>query len=260
MCRISEPSPRDARPQHFYKTLIAAIISQATNLGVVAMSESVDGVTVDMLRHVLNDFVGEDTIKAASAEIVNRHHELPLSAVHGTGEFSSSDGQRFKIRADSLLASYYPRYCGYYDKVIGLYTHVSDQNAVYCTQVISCAPREALYVLEGLLDHNTILRIKEHVTDTEGFTEILMALTYLLGFEFIPRIKNLKEQQLYRTEKHRNDSVFAPLLSKTANVALVEEQWEGMMRLAQSLKEKTAPAQVIPQASPSIRTAISSTT
>ena len=118
--------PRDARPQHFYKTLIAAIISQATNLGVVAMSESVDGVTVDMLRHVLNDFVGEDTIKAASAEIVNRHHELPLSAVHGTGEFSSSDGQRFKIRADSLLASYYPRYCGYYDKVIGLYTHVSE--------------------------------------------------------------------------------------------------------------------------------------
>ena len=37
----------------------------------------------------------------------------PLSATQGDGEMSSSDAQRFKIRADSLLASYYPRYYGY---------------------------------------------------------------------------------------------------------------------------------------------------
>jgi hypothetical protein len=54
--------------------------------------------TVDMLRHVLHDFVREETLTAASAEIVNRHHELPLSAVHGTGTLSSSDAQRFGIR------------------------------------------------------------------------------------------------------------------------------------------------------------------
>jgi hypothetical protein len=38
-----------SRPKNFYKTLVAALISQATNLGVVAMSASVKGVTVDML-------------------------------------------------------------------------------------------------------------------------------------------------------------------------------------------------------------------
>ncbi len=183
-----------SRPPQFYKTLLAALISQATNLGVVSMSASVKDTTVDMLRHVLNDFVREDTLIAANAEIVNQHHELPLSAMHGTGTLSSSDAQRFGIRASSLLASYYPRYYGYYDKAIGIYTHVSDQSSVFSTKVISCNPREALYVLDGLLENNTILKIREHTTDTHGYTEIIFALCHLLGFYFMPRIRDLKDQ------------------------------------------------------------------
>lgn len=132
-----------ASPPQFYRTLIAALLSQATNLGVVSMSARVQGLTVDMLRRVLHDYVREDTLTAANAAIVNRHRALPLSALHGTGTLSSSDAQRFGSRASSLLASSYPRYYGYYDKAIGMYTHVSDQDAVCSTQVISCSPREA---------------------------------------------------------------------------------------------------------------------
>ena len=151
--------------------------------------------------------------------IVNRHHALPLSAVHGTGTLSSSDAQRFGIRASSLLASYYPRYYGYYEKAIGIYTHVSDQYAVFSTQVISCSPREALYVLDGLLDNNTILQIREHTTDTHGYTEIVFALCHLLGFYFMPRIRDLKDQQLYRVDRLSDYGVFTPLLTKTADLS-----------------------------------------
>ena len=114
---------------------------------------------LDMLRHVLNYYIREDTLKAANTEIVNMHHKLPLSNIYGSGTISSSDAQRFKIRASSLLASYYPRYYGYYDKAIGIYTHVSDQYSVYSTKIISCSPREALYVLDGMLENNTLLNI-----------------------------------------------------------------------------------------------------
>jgi len=85
-----------SRPKNFYKTLISALISQATNLGVVAMSASVDDVSIDMLRHILQFYVREETITAASAEIVNQHHRLPFSEVRGTGQISSSDAQRFQ--------------------------------------------------------------------------------------------------------------------------------------------------------------------
>jgi len=236
-----------ARPQQFYRTLLATLISQATNLGVVSMSASIKGTTVDMLRHVLHDFVREETLTAASAEIVNHHHVLPLSAVHGHGTLSSSDAQRFGIRASSLLASYYPRYYGYYEKAIGIYTHISDQSSVFSTKVISCSPREALYVLDGLLENNTILQIREHTTDTHGYTEIVFALCYLLGYYFMPRIRDLKDQQLYRIDRRGSAGVFASLLTKTADLDIVEEQWDAMLRVALSLKQRTAPAHVIVQ-------------
>ena len=236
-----------ARPKNFYKTLISAVISQATNLGVVSMSASVKDVSVDMLRHVLQYYMREETVKAASAELVNQHHQLPFSEIHGSGSLSSSDAQRFKIRADSLLAAYYPRYYGYYEKAIGIYTHVSDQYSVYSTQAISCSPREALYVLDGLLENNTILKIREHTTDTHGYTEIIFALCYLLGYYFMPRIRDLKDQQLYRVDRDVKYGVFTPLLNKTADIDIVEEQWDSMIHVVQSLKQRTAPAHVVVQ-------------
>lgn len=208
---------------------------------------SAQGVSVDMLRHVLQYYIREETLKAASADIVNQHHQLPLSAVHGTGTLSSSDGQRFKIRADSLLASYYPRYYGYYEKAIGIYTHLSDQYSVFSTKIISCSPREALYVLDGLLENNTVLSIREHTTDTHGYTEIIFALCHLLGYYFMPRIRDLKDQQLYRIDKQNNHEAFSSLLTKTADLNIIEEQWESMLRVAVSLKKRTAPAHIIVQ-------------
>ena len=238
--------PHRSRPEQFYKSLLAAIISQSTNLGVVAMAQSVPGVTLDMLRHTMQHYLRDETLKDANAAIVDAHHQLPLSSLHGDGRFSSSDAQRFKIRADSLLGSYYPRYFGYYDRAISLYTHVSDQFSVFATRAISCGPREALYVLDGLLDNNTILRIRDHTTDTDGYTEIVFALCHLLGFQFLPRIKNLSDQQLYRLRGESPDRL-GSLLSRSVDPRLIEEQWDQMVRLAWSLRSRTAPANVIVQ-------------
>jgi TnpA family transposase len=236
-----------SRPPNFYKTLVSAILSQATNLGIVAMSASVEEISVGMIRHTLNSYVREETLKNANAEIVNYHHRLPISKFYGAGEISSSDGQRFRLRADSLLASYYPRYYGYYDKAISIYTHVSDQYSVFNTKVISCSPREALYVLDGLLENNTILKPKAHTTDTHGYTEVIFALCHLLGFYFMPRIRDIKQQQLYKPDKNYHNKTFSPLLKKSVNLDLITEQWDAMMRVVISLQNKTVPAHLIVQ-------------
>ena len=232
---------------HGYKSLIAAIVAMATNLGIIAMSNSTDEISVDNLREVVRTCLREETIKAANAEIVNRHTQLPLSAYYGSGTVSSSDGQRFRVRGSCLLASYYPRYFGYYEKGIGIYTHVSDQLSVFGTKVISCSPREALYVLDGLLENDTILGIKEHTTDTEGYTEHIFALCRLLGYKFMPRIKNLKDQTLYRIDKSKNYGEIDPLLKKTIDLDLIQEQWDKMIRVVASLKKRFTPAHIIIQ-------------
>jgi len=77
--------------------------------------------------------------------------------------------------------------------------------------------------------------------------QIIFALCYLLGYYFMPRIRDLKDQQLYRVERHAGSGVFASLLTKTADVDIVEEQWDAVLRVALSLKQRTAPAHVIVQ-------------
>ena len=72
-------------------------------------------------------------------------------------------------------------------------------------------------------------------------------LCRLLGFYFMPRIRDLKDQQLYRVDRGVDYGVFAPLLTKTADLTIVEEQWDEMLRVALSLKQRTAPAHVIVQ-------------
>ena len=75
-----------------------------------------------------------------------------------------------------------------------VYTHVSGRYSPFHTRVIAATVSEAPYVLDGLMHHvhQTDLRIREHYTDTAGATDHVFGLCCLLGFQFAPRIKDLK--------------------------------------------------------------------
>jgi TnpA family transposase len=47
---------------------------------------------------------------------------------------------------------------------------------------VNVGVRDSTYVLDGLLYHESDLRIEEHYTDTAGFTDHVFALMHLLGF------------------------------------------------------------------------------
>jgi TnpA family transposase len=230
-----------------YRTLVAALIAHGTNLGVAAMSGSIEGMTPDRLHHASEWFLRESTLKAANKAVVDHHHRLSFSATWGDGTLSSSDGQRFAVQRDGLLGAVYPRYFGYYDRAVTLYTHLSDQFGVFATQAISCAPREAGYVLDGLLENDTLVRPQVHTTDTHGFTEQLFGLCHLLGIAFTPRLKDLPDQHLYKLDKGADHGVLEPLFRGVVDLALIAEQWDQLVRIAASLRNRTAPAHVVLQ-------------
>jgi TnpA family transposase len=62
---------------------------------------------------------------------------------------------------------------------------------------VNVGVRDSTYVLDGLLYHESDLRIEEHYTDTAGFTDHVFALMHLLGFRFAPRIRDLGDTKLY---------------------------------------------------------------
>lgn len=135
-----------------YPALLASLLAQGTNAGFAQMAQAAR-IPVDTLQHVARWFLRDDTLRAANRVLVDHHHQLLLSAAWGDGSFSSSDGQRIVIERGSMLASFYPRYFGYHERAVGVYTHVSDQHSVFASRVISCAPWEALYLLDGLLEN-----------------------------------------------------------------------------------------------------------
>jgi TnpA family transposase len=238
------PNERAARIPDFFTTLLATLIAHGTNLGIATMAHSVEGITVDMLQDMSQGCLREDTLNAANTILVNYHHQLPLSAVWGDGTVSSSDGQRFGLQANSLLGSLYPRYFGYYDKALTVYTHTSDQHSVLHTQVIACSVREAIYVLDGLLNNDTILRPTEHFVDQHGFTDQLFGLCHLLGFSLMPRL-NVSKQTLYKLDRTQSYGALDDVITGTIDTELIREQWDQLVRVVASLRNRTAPAHVV---------------
>jgi hypothetical protein len=60
----------EPRSERLYPALLATLIAHGTNLGIAAMGQSAQGITVDMLQHVTHWFLRENTIKAANAALV----------------------------------------------------------------------------------------------------------------------------------------------------------------------------------------------
>lgn len=178
-----------------------------------------------------------------SACLIDKHQEYPLTHLYGDGSSSSSDADRYSIQKSSILASYYPPLWG--RRVLGVYTHISDQFSVFSTQVISCVPREATYVLDGLLSNISTLNPQFHSTDTDGYTDHLFALCYLLGISFQPRLKDLKHKQLYKLDKNKSYGELDRLLSKCIDMAFIREQWDNLVKITASLKHHLAPAHVL---------------
>ena len=226
---------------------LAALVAHGTNLGIHAMAESTSDISIDILQDISRTCLRVDSLKAANTILVDYQKNLEASGVYGQGTRSSSDGQRFGVNKGSLITSMYPRYFGYCDKAVTIYTHVSDQYSVFNTQVISCGENEALYVIDGLLDNQASLDIEQHHTDTGGYTDHIFALCFLLGFSYMPRLKNLHKRRLYKVDKTDSFGPLEPLFKGTINLDLIMEQWDTMIRMAASLKNRIAPARVITQ-------------
>ena len=229
------------------KSIYAAVMAHATNIGLYGMGHSAIGISTEMIKNASQTYIRSETINAGSNMIIDRHLGYPISKVLGDGSWSSSDGQRFGIQQSSLLSSYYPRFFGYYDKAISIYTHVSDTYDVFATNVISCKEREATYVLTGLLAKNRNEVDRFHCTDTHGYTEHVFALCHLLGFGFHPRLKDLTEQRIYKIKNAGNYGDIESLFAGNIDMQLIRENWDCIVRIVGALKNGHIPAHIIIQ-------------
>jgi TnpA family transposase len=226
------------------KLLLTAILADAINLGLTKMAESCPGTTYAKLSWLQAWYIRDETYSAALAELVNAQIRHPFAEHWGDGTTSSSDGQRFKAggRAEAG-GKINPKYGS--EPGIQFYTHVSDQYAPFHTKVINVGVRDATYVLDGLLYHESDLQIEEHYTDTAGFTDHVFALMHLLGFRFALRIRDLADKRLFIPGKSSEYPTLANLIGGTINQKTILAHWDEILRLATSIKQGTVTASLM---------------
>ena len=205
--------------------LLAAILAHGCNLGLYPMEKLVPGIAYRKLSHVSDWRLVEENQRAALAGIVHGISRLDAAAHWGDGRTSASDGQRFAMPNKVLQRTYSTRFN---DFALEFYSFVADNYAPFYSRPVECTDRDAPFVLDGVLYHESDLDLEEHYTDTHGYTEVNFAAFAMIGMRFCPRIRRLHRQRIYCADPTRDHGVLEPVLKRgrrAVNFRLLAEQW-----------------------------------
>jgi hypothetical protein len=196
------------------------------------------GITEAELEHTVNWHFTLDGLNAASDRVVHLMDRLDLpNLLRRLPEqlHTSSDGQKFEVRVDSLNANYSFKYFGK-EQGVAAYTFRDERDLLWYSTVFSAAERESAYVIDGLM-HNEVVKSDIHSTDAFGFSELVFAVSHLLGFSYAPRFKNLPRQRLYifRNRKGVDRSAWKIKPAGYADDEIVQ-QWDEILRMIATIK------------------------
>lgn len=175
--------------------MLNVLLAEGLNLGLSKMAGATNTHNYFQLSRLSRWHVESEAMARALAIVIEGQSALPMARFWGDGTRASSDGQFFPTtrqgEAMNLINAKYGHEPG-----LEAYTHVSDRFGPLATQAIPATVNEAPSVLDGLLMTDAGQKVREQYADTGGFTDHVFAVTALLGFQFIPRIRDLPSKRL----------------------------------------------------------------
>ena len=228
--------------------LLNVLLAGGINMGLKKMALcSSSHTSVWSLMRISSWYVTSESMTDALAVIIEKHKNLPLSATWGDGMTSSSDGQFFFSGGAGEAMNVVNAKYGIIPGFKG-YTHLSDQYGPFAIRTIPATAHEAPYILDGLTMNDTGRRIKEHYSDTGGFTDHVFAMCALLGYQFAPRLRNLSSLRLYSMKGITITKTMKDLIKAKASITRIEQQWPDIIRLVASIMtHKVIPSDILRQ-------------
>ncbi|MDL7269277.1 Tn3 family transposase [Escherichia coli] len=225
--------------------MLAGVLADGTNLGPKRMAGASKGISAHQIGWMRSFHARSETYRAAQASVTDAHTRHPHSQLWGDGTTASSDGQFFRASDRAARRSDINLHYGS-EPGSKFYSGLSDQYGYYSILPISPTESEAVYVLDGLFDHDTVLEIEELFTDTGGASDHVFALFALIGKRFAPRLRNIKDRKFHTFEKADVYPALANHIGAPINTALIREHWDELLRLAASITTRTvAPSAIL---------------
>ncbi|WP_375337045.1 Tn3 family transposase [Conexibacter sp. W3-3-2] len=152
----------------------AAVVASGTLLGPVAMARICE-LSYRQIAWAQEWYLDVENVRAASRRITDYHHRLELTQHLGSGLFSSSDGHRVGQRGKPPTAAMLAREFGHHHGGLTVMSWTLDDYSTYGAKIVSVSDREATHSLDAIV-HAHAPDIREHTTDTHGYTDIVFAL------------------------------------------------------------------------------------
>ena len=128
-----------------------------------------------------------------------------------------------------------------------IYRHVERGSVVVHCQHLTCSASEVHAMVEGAIRHGTSMSVEASYTDSHGQSEIGFGITRLLGFDLLPRIKQINKVKLYRPAAGEPDAypALAPALTRPIRWELITQQYDQMIKYATAIRSGTASTEAI---------------
>lgn len=227
------------------RRLLLCLYGLGTNAGLKRLAVGRHGFSYKELLHTRRRYIDTDALRDATRRVVNATLAVRHPRVWGEGTTAcASDSKQFGAFDQNLMTEWHVRYGG---RGVMIYWHVERGSVCIHSRLRRCSSSEVAAMIEGVLRHDTEMEIERQYVDSHGQSEVAFAFCRLLGFQLLPRLKAIAAQRLYLPEAGRAVSYpnLACILARPIDWALIEQQYDEMVRYTTAMAERTADPETI---------------
>jgi TnpA family transposase len=225
--------------------LLLGLFAEGTNTGIKRVAKANRQYSYDELLYVRKHYISVETLRHANAAVVNKLLARRNPQLWGNGHACASDGKRVESWSQNLMTEWRSRYRGY---GVLVYWHLETNAVCIYSQLRNFSFSEVAAMIEGLIRHDTEMRVEKNFVDSHGQSEVAFAFCHLLGgIRLMPRLKRLKYERLYLPDKGLTGAFpnLAGVLSRPIRWELIAQQYDEMVKHAVALKMGIATPEAI---------------
>lgn len=237
---------KEIRSRDILRPLILLdIFAEGINMGIMRMANTNPRYSYDELLYVRKTYFSAEALRNAIGAVVNEILHLRDPSIWGKGNACASDGKHFGVWDQNLMAEWRTRYKGYGVKV---YWHVETNAVSIYSQLKNYSASEAAAMIEGLIRHDTEMRVEKNFVDSHGQSEVAFAFCRLLNdFKLMPRLKRIRYERLYLPDigMASNFPNLSSVLTRPIRLELIEQQYDEMLKATIAMRYRYATAEAI---------------
>ncbi len=216
------------------KRLLLCLYGIGSNTGLKRISIANGDVNYSDLRYIKKRYINATNVRNSIRLVINNILGIRNPDIWGEATTSvACDSTKVNSWDQNLINEWHHRYQG---RGVMIYWHVDKKSLCIYSQLKSCSSSEVGSMIKGIIDHDTEMNMNRVFVDTHGQSVIGFAISYLLDFDLLPRLKAINKQKLYSITDKWKYQYISEILKGTINLKIIEENYNETVKHLIALK------------------------